>query len=298
MHNVNKPSLAEHAILANLRIRQWTARRLDKSASVRTADLYGAEIEAVRVHKSLLPKTSLARVQTAVSSARARHDALTLPWGMRGQSILAMPGFMKYRDAMADHESEFDSAVREFCRAYPDLHEQARKTLGEMFQYFDYPQADKILERYSFHTFYMPIPSGNDFRVNLPDAVREAVDADQKTGMADALRTVYARIVDSLTKLSDGLNRYEPGTDGARAKGSFHGTLITNVRELAADLPALNIFGDSRIDAMGSLLADLTKFDAKELKESDAIRADIAGKAAQAVADISADIDSAISDYL
>lgn len=289
-------SLAEHALLANLSIRQWTARKYDPKASHRVTSEHAAAVNTARVNKRLLAKTALARVQACVSAARAEHDALTLPWGFRGLSILAMPGYQNYREVMAKHEAEFSAATYELARDYPQLRDDARRDLGELFSEADYPAA--IADRFSFDVKYMPVPTGNDFRVNLPDrdldVIRAQCEADLRQADIAAHREVYQRALEKLSTMADTLARYQPGSDGERAKGAFHGTLVTNVRELADTLPRLNLWRDPTIDALADRMRKIAATDAKDLKDSDALRADAERQAREAVADINA----AMADYL
>jgi len=285
-------SLADHAVLANLSIRQWTARKFDARASQEVTAANNANIAAARVNKRLLAKAALARVQSAVSSARQEHDTLTLPWGLRGVSILAMPGFLAYRERMAKHQAEFESAVTELCSNYESLRDAARSELGELFSASDYPQS--IRERFSFHVSFLPVPSANDFRVNLPDRdlgeIRSAIEQETREATNAAIRAIYDRASDCLTTMADTLARYEPGVDGTRAKGSFHGTLVTNVRKLAETLPLLNVFNDPRIDTLAATMVKIADIEAKDLKDSDALRADTEKQARAAVTEIAATV--------
>ena len=46
--------LSDKALLVNLSIKQWTAKKLDKRASVEIAKIHGADSRAGRYNKSLL----------------------------------------------------------------------------------------------------------------------------------------------------------------------------------------------------------------------------------------------------
>jgi len=77
----------------------WSARKHDPDASQEIAQRHGAQADAGRYHKVLLPKEALAEVQKIVSDARqeksrrgaqkARASALPpLPWDDNGYRVL------------------------------------------------------------------------------------------------------------------------------------------------------------------------------------------------------------------
>jgi len=90
--SVVEPSLSSRAMLCSLSISMWSARKHDPDASQEIAQRHGAQADAGRYHKVLLPKEALAEVQKIVSDARqeksrrgaqkARTSALRLCPGM------------------------------------------------------------------------------------------------------------------------------------------------------------------------------------------------------------------------
>ena len=238
-------SLAESAVLVSLNISQWTARRFDKAASADVTGRNGAVSSAARVNKLLIGKAHTEALQSAASEARATHDRLTLPWGARGQAILAACGFLKYREAMSPLRQRFEDAAAKFCADYPALRDAARKDLGELFNADDYPAPEEITRRFAFALSFSPVPEKGDFRVDIPsDAlaeIRAEVEASTKAAAVDAVQDVYRRVSDVCRAMSDKLAGYKPGNDGERAQGIFRDSLVGNVRELADVLPALNL---------------------------------------------------------
>ena len=70
---VVEPSLSSRAMLCSLSISMWSARKHDPEASQEIAQRHGAQADAGRYHKVLLPKEALAEVQKIVSDARQEH---------------------------------------------------------------------------------------------------------------------------------------------------------------------------------------------------------------------------------
>jgi len=82
--SVPDPSLSSRAMLCSLSISMWSARKHDPDASQEIAQRHGAQADAGRYHKVLLPKEALAEVQKIVSDARQEHYFMTLPWDDNG----------------------------------------------------------------------------------------------------------------------------------------------------------------------------------------------------------------------
>ncbi len=73
------PSLSSRAMLCSLSISMWSARKHDREASEEIAQRHGAQADAGRYHKVLLPKEALAEIHKIVSEARQEHYFMTCP---------------------------------------------------------------------------------------------------------------------------------------------------------------------------------------------------------------------------
>jgi hypothetical protein len=88
------------------------------------------------------------------------------------------------------------------------------------------------------------------------------------------MRDVWDRLHDCLKHMSERLTSEE---DGTRKK--FHGTLLTNARELVDLLSRLNVTQDPRLEqARRDLSAALLHTDIDALKDSDYVRENVKQK--------------------
>jgi hypothetical protein len=90
--SVPEVSLTSRAMLCSLSISVWSARKHDPDASEEIAARHGAQSDAGRYHKMLLPKAALAKIQKIVSEARQEHCFMTLPWDDNGYRVLPQSG--------------------------------------------------------------------------------------------------------------------------------------------------------------------------------------------------------------
>jgi len=81
---IAEPSLSSRAMLCTLSISTWSARKHDREASEEIATRHGAQADAGRYHKVLLPKEAFAEINKIVGDARREHYFMTLPWDDNG----------------------------------------------------------------------------------------------------------------------------------------------------------------------------------------------------------------------
>ena len=115
-------SIGSSAMLVELNISTWTARKLDKKVSAEVDVAKGAKTSAVNVNKNLLAGTGfLDTIQKYAASARHWHMTQTLPWSDNGLRLLPMSNFIAYKENLATLEKNYAALVDKFIEAYPNL---------------------------------------------------------------------------------------------------------------------------------------------------------------------------------
>lgn len=281
------------AMLAGINISVWSARKLDKPATVKVNNDAGANSDVARVNKSLVSRHALAEITEIGNRARRSFYARTLPWADSGNRILSA---LAHPDFMADMRSvknDFDAAVAKFVAGYPDFVSQARSDMSGLFDANDYPEPGEIAARFGFRHRIWPMPNAADFRVEIGDAelarVRAEIGADFADAINDAVKDVYSRIADCVGGMAEKLNAFAPEKEG-KARGTFRDSLVDNVRELVKILPSLNITGDAALAGIAVKMESLCFHDADDLREDATLR--------QTIADKAREITEAVSEYL
>jgi hypothetical protein len=86
------------AMLVELNISTWTARKLDKRVSEEVDINKGTQARAGNYNKNLLAGTeTLEGIIKYAANARAWHNHQTLPWSDSGVRLLPMASFMDYK---------------------------------------------------------------------------------------------------------------------------------------------------------------------------------------------------------
>jgi hypothetical protein len=268
-------ALNTQAMLANLNISQWTARKHDRKVTDEVEKNHAAK-DAGRFNKLLIDKSALEAVQKVASAARDHHYKVTLPWGDNGDRLLPSKLYLAYTQDMRMFRDAFNREVDTFVRDYPQLVQDARKRLGTLYELADYPLVSDIRDRFSFSTAFTPVPDAKDFRVEVAEEDAEKIrhDIEQMVLLRqhEAVKEAYARAKDIVLRVRDRCSAEKP---------VIRESLMSNVQELIDMLPAFNLTKDPQLDQLARDLKGL-------VKSPDALRtrADVREDTAKAASDI------------
>ena len=287
---MNSPSIPEHslsarAMLCSVSISMWSARKHDPDASEEIAVRHGAQADAGRYHKILLPKQALADIQKIVSEARQEHYFMTLPWDDNGYRVLPAAAYLDHVAKMRALSNRFTESVDSLARQFLTLVEQARTRLGGLFRESDYPNPDELLAKFSFETRVMPLPDAGDFRVALGDEeqarIKRQITAAVEASLQVGSRELWFRLYEAVQHLADRLSAYK--VTGQGIEHPFRDTVVTNLVELVDVLPKLNVTNDPELERLAEQVRTSLLVDPKELRKSETVRSETA-KAAAAIA--------------
>lgn len=276
-------TITDKAMLARLKIQQWQATKHDKKISNEIANRHGARADMGKYMKQLMAREHLVTIREIATEARHHHYENTLPWLDDGVRILPVANYFDYMAEQNRLRDKFQAAVAKFVAAYPQLREEAKRELNGLFDPKDYPAESRIGRMFSMNCDIDPMPSQDDFRVNLSAAetrrIRDALQGRLDAAVGDAVNSLWERIFDVTERMVDRLRAY--GTDeNGKIVGAFRDSLIGNVRELVELLPKLNVTQDNRLADLADRIArDLASVEPAELRENEALRKEVAAKA-------------------
>jgi hypothetical protein len=242
---VTTAKLTERALLVALNISEWRGRRHDKEVTARVAREHGADRNSGTYTKALLPKTYLAAIATVRTEARDAHHLLTLPWCDDGFRILPVDLHLDYMERFHALRSRFESAVSDFLAAYEEAKLAAKGALGSLYREADYPSASRLRRAFELEVKLQPLPTGHDWRIDLPEAAVERIRLDLEDRLASAQRLAMA---DLYRRLAAVVSRM--ATTLAAPDKIFRNSLVGNVRELCDLLPFLNVARDQDLSSL------------------------------------------------
>jgi hypothetical protein len=237
--------LSDKALLVQLNIRQWTARKYDKKATQEVADRNGVSSLAGRYNKSLLPLNDyLDHVAKKATAIRTKYYNNTLPWGIEGTQILPSANYLAFMTDFRKEKAEWEVLVSMFVGNYEQLKADAQRFLGPLYNEADYPSSNEIANKFSIDMAVYPVPS-NDFRTNIADDELSRIQDDVERRVAEAsqnaMKEVWQRLHDRVKHMAEKL---------ADPKAIFRDTMTENIRELCALLPRLNFTDDPNLETM------------------------------------------------
>lgn len=236
-------SLASSAMLVELGISTWTARKLDKRASEDVTSQNHAQKGMADVRKRLISCDELTAVQKFAGNARTSHYAMTLPWSDSGLRMLTTSRYFDYHASITALQGEFFNLVEKFLSRYEWQITEVQLKLGDLFDSAEYPSLDKVRNKFDFRLNYIPLPSAGDFRVDIGNeaelAMREHYEKFYAEQLGRAMGDIWKRAHVILSRMSDRLD-YK----GKEDKKLFHDTLVSNVVDLIGVMENMNVTGD------------------------------------------------------
>jgi hypothetical protein len=183
---------------------------------------------------------------------------------------------------MREFEASFEQGVEGFLQVYPQYIEQVRPELNGLFREEDYPAAEKLRRKFGVKLEVLPIPTGNDFRVQMSAEeqarVAREIDTNVRESLARGTEDLWKRLRDVVSHMVDRLNEPE---------SRFHATMVTNVFDLVELLPHLNVNNDADLSRFADQIRQrLCGSTAQDLKKHDLLRVATATDAAEIVAEI------------
>jgi hypothetical protein len=268
-------NLNDRALLVQLNISQWTARKFDKRATKEVADSNGVDAIVGRYNKSLLPMNDqLDLVHRKANQIRGEFYDNTLPWGIEGTQLLPTSNYLEFMTSFRKKKSEWQWLVTQFTMNYESYINDAKRTLGPLFDANDYPHPDNIDRKFKMDLAVFPVPS-NDFRVSIASEelsrIQQDVERRVQEASASAMKDVWQRLYDKVKHIEERL---------ANPSAVFRDTMLENARELCELLPRLNFADDPTLEQMRrEVESKLISYHPDALRNDPDLRRDTAAKA-------------------
>lgn len=270
------------SMLVDLNISVWTGRKMDKKVSDEIDASKNTKAKGGNYHKKLLAGTQkLDDVQKLVAAIRIWHYNQTLPWSDGGSRLLPMKNFFDYKATLADYERQFAEAAEAFFTEYPTLVSAAAFQLGDLYTAEEYPDVDKLRDKFRFKYVFLPVPEVGDFRIDVNETSRQELRAQYEsfyqTKLNDAMKDAWDRLHECVTKMSEKLADAPSPRVNKEGEANytqiFRDSLVTNAADLCELLTKLNVTNDPKLEtARKQLEAAIVGISADELRKDDSTR--------------------------
>ncbi len=268
-------SLSSMAMLVELRISTWTARKRDNETTMDVNTSKEADQDAGSVYKYLMAGSDhLKKIEKYAAKCRGWNSTQTLPW-MKGVGLLPMENFFKYREQLGTMEANFYALVNDFIIAYPQIKNDQAFKLGKYYRADEFPDVETLPRRFKFEYNFLPVPESGDFRINCEARVKadlqEQYDKMFQDKLQEAMRDPWDRLHSMLIRMSERLTDDEGGE-----RKIFRDSLLENAVELCDLLTRLNVTKDPELEKARRMLEQaVTLTDIKDLRADESSRIEL-----------------------
>ena len=262
--------IQNRSMLIDLTIRRWTAVKHDRTVSAEVDQTHAAK-QGGRYNKYLIDKAHLAAIDTIANDLRKYHYSRTLPWTDKGHRALPSDLFFEYQQELAKYKQQFQTAVADFVRVYPQLVQDARLRLGTMYRPEDYPQPSELFSMFDISLDISPVPDANDFRVDVAqetqDEIRAQITQSVVQRQVKMVADCWARMREVVGRIADQCGKEKP---------VIRDSLIENARDLVSVLGGLNVTDDPDINAVRADIENRLIVPVEQIRNSPSTRNKVA----------------------
>lgn len=265
--------IQNRSMLIDLTIRRWTAVKHDRTVSAEVDHSHAAK-QGGRYNKYLIDKAHLAAIDTIANDLRKYHYSRTLPWTDKGHRALPSDLFFEYQQELAKYRQQFQTAVSDFIRIYPQLVQDARLRLGTMYRPEDYPQPSELFAMFDVSLDISPVPDANDFRVDVAkeaqDEIRAQITQSVVQRQVKMVAECWSRMREVVGRIADQCSKEKP---------VIRESLIENARDLVSVLGGLNVTDDPDINEVRTDIENRLLVPVEQIRNSLSTRTKVAAAA-------------------
>lgn len=264
-----------HAVLVSLRFGLFPNTRQDVDITDEVKAKKALGNGAGKWVKYKLPDEALSPIRKFAGECRKFHYDHTCCWE-DGKRLLSERARQTYDTRMNEFSTEFFRIVDEFGEEYPNWIEHARIMHAGTFEQSDYPSWSLCRQTFKFVITHEPIPRPDHFNPELQRIYGRALEAMTEQKIENAVADTWDRLLKPVQAMVERL---------ASPNAVFRDSLVENIREVTALVPALNLTGDSRLAEAARLIeSQLSNLNPENLRDSKVDRKEAYERAQQLVA--------------
>jgi len=272
--------LQEKALLVRLSLPSYSGRKEDKAAKAIVTREIGIAEKSIKAITYLMPEY-VSEVQSKIGRLRNWHYSVTLPWG-RGVDIVPIKMYFEYVQKFGKMKDEIHYSVENFIDHLPEAIERDKYLRKGLFKGADYPTAEELRRKFKVAVNFEPVPSRDDFRVNLQneeiEKIQNMLEESLKEKEKEAMRDLWVRLYEPVKAMAETLNSGKKG---------FHRTLVGNVENMCQLLTKLNFTEDPDLEEKRKKVEDeLTRYSSEDLKNNEDLAKSVGKKAEDILKDM------------
>jgi hypothetical protein len=273
-NTISTPSISSSAMLSELVISQWSARKLDKTASRDITAKNYAEDGIANVNKKLLDCEQLKAIQKIVGATRNTHYSMTMPWSDSGLRLLTTKNYFSHQKEITGMTQEFMRLVDAFLSDYEWEINKTQAKLGMMFDRSEYPTTEQIRRKFRINLSYIPLPDVGDFRIDVGNEANEQLrshyESYYQTKLTESMNDLWVRLHKVCKNMSERLNYKDHERSGTKM---FTNTIVSNVLDVVELMKTCNLTDDPEMDRVARKLENnLHMVEPQDLRDDEKLR--------------------------
>ena len=235
------------AVLVRLSIQGWGASKVDDEANGIVQRETGASRAAGTYSKRLIDKKNFAPINKIKSQIKAFHQHNTRYWDDSGQRMVKADNLHEYRRQIDALKAQYVQAAADLADNLPQYIEDARQSLGGLFDPNDYPTPEDIrnnLFRVDLDINPLPDAQWIPMSVQERDCLVRDIEDGIKSKWRAGTRELFFRLRTQLHQMRDRLGEYATRLDMETPNSRLHQSLLENILDLASIVQSLNIDND------------------------------------------------------
>jgi hypothetical protein len=275
-------SLASSGVLAEVRVRVWTASKSDKSVADTAAATYGAQSNALRAtHDLFVGDNDLKSIH---NERQVFHNWLTryaFVWN-KSQHYVPTIWIQRFSSDFTAMQAGFYAKVDAFCADYAAKVSNAAFTRGSLYNPNDYPDVTEVRRRFRCDLTMSEVPVG-DYRVQIADDLANDMFENLSRQANEAVRSIVgkqckqlASVMDSLSHCCETVTKTNAKGETKTSKRKVYDTTLTRALELCESFQSFNLTENEDLEearfALSKLLHGVTL---ETLRESDTLRQEV-----------------------
>ena len=257
------PNIASAAMCVHIEFTKWGGPILDRTVTNEVlADKQAEEGSVVVKKKPLAHSAELKKIENLSNTLRSRGIRHTAsPWAGNGWYLLPTANYDDFMETMRKAREEWDTAVDDFLKKYPELVTEAAATGSNplrgaaLYDPTMYPSVESLRREFSMqiHITEVQTTGAAAFHGTLIEAQREAIKdivAQQNEHLVGKLvATIWDKMREPLLALNAVLDEKHYGGE---QKPRYQQAKVNNIIDVSREARVINVGGDTLINAVAA----------------------------------------------
>jgi hypothetical protein len=243
-------NISDRAVMIKITTRAWGMGKTDKSASEELNNRKGSS--DAKVNKNLVPKKYKEKLAEIKKELAGIISTQTLPATgafEEGFRIVPIGVYNEFLESVGKVQNKMEDFKYNFCDNYYEIQQEAKRLLGDLFNYDDYPDSYVIREKFAIEMNTFPVP--NEFKVPMGqeeiDRLNDQIQAQHTATYNRTMNHLFGSLLEPIKHMATTLS------EDKKIFESLH----SNIKAIVDIIPRLNLYGNKDIEEMARKAAEM-----------------------------------------